>query len=82
MKISFVVPAYNEEGYIAHCLRSILKETAGSKCNIEIIVVNNAGTDRTSEIAGSFPGVRVVDEYRKGIVRARQAGFLASIRDL
>lgn len=77
MLLSFVVPAFNEERYLPECLRSILRETAG-RDDTEIIVVNNASTDRTSEVARAFPGVRVVDEPRKGLPHARQAGFLAS----
>jgi glycosyltransferase involved in cell wall biosynthesis len=77
MLLSFVVPAYNEERYLPDCLRSILNETAG-RSDVEIIVVNNASTDHTREVALSFPGVQVVDEPRKGLPHARQAGFLAS----
>lgn len=77
MLLSFVVPAYNEERYLPDCLRSILNEVAGRQ-DVEIIVVDNASTDRTGEVAASFPGVRVVREPRKGLPHARQAGFLAS----
>ena len=77
MTLSFVVPAYNEERYLPDCLQSILNETRG-RDDVEIIVVNNASTDRTREVAHGFPGVRVVDEMRKGLPHARQAGFLAS----
>lgn len=77
MLLSFVVPAYNEERYLPDCLQSILRETAG-RDGIEIIVVNNASTDRTRAVAESFPGVRVIEEPRKGLPQARQAGFLAS----
>lgn len=77
MTLSFVVPAFNEEKYLPDCLDSILRETAG-RDDVEIVVVNNASTDRTREVALSFPGVRVVDEPRKGLTHARQAGFLAS----
>lgn len=83
MRISFVVPAYNEETYLPDCLDSILAQTrdlpAGS---VEIIVVNNASTDRTREVALSYPGVQVVDEPRKGLTHARQAGFAASTGEL
>ena len=76
--LSFVVPAFNEEAYLGDCLQSILQQTRAMQDSIEIIVVNNASTDGTREIALSFPGVRVVDEPRKGLTFARQAGFLAS----
>jgi len=82
MKLSFVIPAYNEEAYLANCLASILKEIKGGGHDVEIIVVNNASTDRTKEIALSYSPVMVVDELRKGIVRARQAGYEAATGDL
>jgi glycosyltransferase involved in cell wall biosynthesis len=81
MRVSFVVPAYNEEAYLERCLRSILAQTEHAPQNFDIIVVNNASTDRTRSIAASFPRVRVVDEPRKGLTYARQAGFDASTGD-
>lgn len=82
MKLSFVIPAYNEEDLIGKCLDSILKQVADRPDDIEIIVVNNASTDRTREVTQSFPGVIIVDESKKGLVNARCAGFLASSGDL
>jgi len=83
MRLSFVVPAYNEEAYLPACLESILAQTSGfSAGTVEIIVVNNASTDRTREVALSYPGVTVVDEPRKGLTFARQAGFAASSGEL
>ena len=82
MLLSFVVPAYNEEAYLGACLESILDQTRGLEHLTEIIVVNNASTDRTREIALSYPRVRLVDELRKGLPYARQAGFLASTGSL
>jgi len=82
MKISFVIPAYNEEKYLGDCLRSVLQATEGKPYPIEIVVVNNASTDRTAEVASQFPGVRIVDESRKGLTRARQKGFDSTTGDL
>jgi glycosyltransferase involved in cell wall biosynthesis len=87
MRLSFVVPAYNEEAYLPACLESILSQIDPSTTNLaagtcEIIVVNNASTDRTREVALRYPGVTVVDEPRKGLTFARQAGFAASTGDL
>ena len=78
MRLSIVVPAYNEEAYLPDCLASILKETQSLTEPVEIIVINNASTDRTREVALGFPGVRVVDEQRKGLTFARQAGLAAA----
>ncbi len=44
----------------------------------EVIVVNNASTDGTRAVAERFPGVTVVDEPEKGLVKARAAGFEAA----
>lgn len=78
MTLSFVIPAFNEERYLPVCLASILRETESLRDEVEIIVVNNASTDRTREVALGHPGIQVVDEPRKGLPYARQAGFLAS----
>ncbi len=76
MFVSFVIPAYNEEAVLGDCLTSIQKQVAG-RSDVEIVVVNNASTDTTKQVAESF-GVRVVDETRKGLVWARKAGFDAT----
>ncbi len=82
MRLSFVVPAYNEEAYLPACLESILAQTGELGNAVEIIVVNNASTDRTREVALDYAGVRVVDEPQKGLTFARQAGFAASSGEL
>jgi len=82
MRLSFVVPAYNEEAYLPACLEAILAQTRELGDEVEIIVVNNASTDRTREVALGYAGVRVVDEPRKGLTFARQAGFAASRGEL
>ena len=78
MLLSFVVPAYNEDAYLGDCIEAILREPAGLEALTEIIVVNNASTDGTRAVAERYPRVYVVDEPRKGLTYARQAGFLAS----
>jgi len=82
MKVSFVIPAYNEEAYIEDCLNSILREIKDGNHQAEIIVVNNASTDKTPEIVKNFPEVMLVHEARKGLSQARQSGFLASSGDI
>jgi cellulose synthase/poly-beta-1,6-N-acetylglucosamine synthase-like glycosyltransferase len=79
LKASIVVPAYNEEEVLPETLRHLL---AQDYPHFEIIVVNNASKDRTHEVAASFPGVRVVDESRKGLLWAREAGRQAATGDI
>lgn len=78
MKISIVIPAYNEEKYINKCLQSLEKQMVGNL--FEIIVCLNACTDRTPEIVDQFTktsklNVKLVWERKKGVVFARQTGF-------
>lgn len=71
MTITVIVCAHNEKRFIAPCLHSLL---AQSRLPDEVLVINNASTDRTGEIASAIPGVRVIDEPRKGLVVARERG--------
>jgi glycosyltransferase involved in cell wall biosynthesis len=82
MKLSFVIPAYNEEHYIGDCLDSILKQVPGAPCEVEIVVVNNASTDGTAAVVGKYLDVKLVNEPHKGIVWARRTGFAAATGDL
>ena len=82
MKISFVIPAHNEENYVGDCLRALFQAMSDKPYPMEVVVVNNASTDRTAEVARQFPGVRVVDEPRKGITRARQKGLESTTGEL
>lgn len=80
MKISFVVPARNEEAQIGATIEHILKQP--SELVKEIIVADNGSTDNTAEVAASYPKVKVVHEPTPGTNRARQAGFTASSGDV
>ena len=77
--MSVVIPAHNEERYIGACLAHIRASSAPHPC--EVIVVDNASTDRTAAIAREA-GVRVVPEPQKGTNHARQRGLLAATGDL
>ncbi len=56
--VSVIVPARNEEASLAACLESLV---AQSGVSLEIIVVDDGSTDRTREIAQSFPAVQVLE---------------------
>jgi len=51
MKISILIPAYNEEKSVGKCLESCLNQT---RVPDEIVVVNDGSTDKTAEILASF----------------------------
>ena len=73
--LSVVVPVYNVERYLAACLSSVLEQ---SHRDLEVIVVDDGSTDRSSEIADRFaaadPRVRVVHQRNAGLGAARNAG--------
>src|SRR5690349_11342604 len=77
--MSVIVCAYNEERTLAACLHSVLAQTRPPD---EIIVVNNASTDRTRAVAAAIPGVVIVDEPRKGLVIARESGRRRAAGDI
>lgn len=79
MKISLIIPAYNEEKYIGACLTSVEKY---GKEFFEVIVINNASTDKTADIARNFSFVRVIDEPKKGRPYARARGLSESRGEL
>jgi glycosyltransferase involved in cell wall biosynthesis len=75
---SVIVCAFNEEHLLPGCLHSLLQQSFPPH---EIIVINNASTDGTAA-AASIPGIRVVDEPRKGLVVARETGRRVSTGDV
>jgi glycosyltransferase involved in cell wall biosynthesis len=56
MMISIVIPAHNEAGVIARCLRGLLDGAKPTDPAMEIAVVANGCTDDTAAIARSFEG--------------------------
>jgi cellulose synthase/poly-beta-1,6-N-acetylglucosamine synthase-like glycosyltransferase len=78
MKISVVIPAHNEEKNLAATIEALLRQDfvdVGHRQgpNYEIIVVDNASTDKTFEVASRYP-IKVVKEVRKGLLFARERG--------
>ena len=80
MKLSLIVPCYNEEKRIYACLDAVIK--SGYQFH-EIIVVDNGSTDATADIVrASFSQARVVSEPTVGLSHARQRGYLESTGDV
>lgn len=79
--ISFVVPAYNEERYLATTLESIHAAAGEAGEPYEIVVANDSSTDGTAAI-GAAGGARVIDVDKRQIAGARNAGARASTGDM
>ena len=76
--IAFVVPAHNEEALLGACLDSIaraMREVA-PRDDFEIVVANDASTDRTGDIARAR-GAVVIDVTLRHIAAVRNAGARA-----
>jgi len=79
LTIATIVCAYNESRLLPACLYSLRAQTRPPD---DILVINNASTDQTGAVARAVPGVRVVDEPRKGLVVARETGRRATDADV
>ncbi len=79
--VSFIVPAWNEEALLAHTLDALLAAARPLTVPWEIIVADDASTDRTPEIARG-KAARVVSLNRRQIAAARNAGAQAARGDL
>lgn len=71
MKVSVIIPAYNEEAALPLVLRELPRQRVQ-----EVIVVDNGSTDRTFAVAQAAQA-KVVHEPRRGYGQACQAGLRA-----
>ena len=73
LRWSIILPAHNEEALIGKAVRSAREAAEALGDPFEIIVVNDASTDRTAEI-GRELGATVVDVNRRQIAAVRNEG--------
>lgn len=87
MRISIVIPTYNQGEYLEDCLESAYNQTVQAH---EIIVVNDGSLDDTKEIAERFmfkefplisSPVRVINQVNKGLASARNTGIMNATGD-
>lgn len=77
-EISVIIPAYNAEKYMLECLESIYNQTFK---DYEILVINDASTDKTEKIVNDFVCIhtdfdlRLITIPSGGAARARNAGI-------
>ena len=80
VRISIIIPVYNNETYLRACLDSVLSQGMEE---LEVICINDASTDRCAEIleeyAQKHSHVRVISyEQNKSASQARKDGVLLS----
>lgn len=76
IKVSVIVPTYNEEKHIRACLDSIIENDLKE---IEIIVINDGSTDSTKEILEEYKNkydiIKVIEKENEGQGSARNIGI-------
>lgn len=85
-KVSVLVPAFNEEKYILKSLAALQQQDYP---NYEVLIVNNASTDRTADVVRAFIyhqqltfKFRLLHESRQGTQFARECGRNAAAGDI
>jgi glycosyltransferase involved in cell wall biosynthesis len=81
MKVSVIIPAYNEEQCLPETLYRITKALSVAACPSEIIVVDNDSQDGTKQVAEAF-GAKVILEKEHNISRVRNTGAENSTGEL
>lgn len=75
-RVSIIIPVYNSEAYLAHCLDSIL---AQSYHNFEILLVDDGSSDSSSGICDEYARkdrrIRVFHTKNCGVSHARNIGL-------
>ncbi len=74
--ISIIIPCYNSEATIGKCLESVIHQDYG---NIEIVVIDDGSTDKTSGIVNTFreknSRIVIVHQQNSGVSKARNVGI-------
>ena len=75
---SIIIPMYNCEKYIGHCLDSLIGMNIPLS-QYEVIVVNDGSTDNSASVVqkyvAEYPNIRYIEQKNQGISAARNAGF-------
>jgi glycosyltransferase involved in cell wall biosynthesis len=73
--VSVIIPVYNGEIFLADAIRSVVNQDYE---HVDLIVVDDGSTDRTAEIARSFPAARYVYQHNQGHGPAKNTGIRAA----
>ena len=80
MKLSVIVPVFNTEKFVSHCLDSLINQTHK---DLEIVIVNDGSTDSSGAIINEYANkdnrIIIVNQKNQGLSAARNKGlFVAS----
>ena len=78
MFLSFIIPVYNTEAYVAECLDSLLSQNV-PKDEYEIICINDGSKDSSLDILNKYAfthsNIHVIDQQNSGVSVARNVGL-------
>ena len=72
IKVSVIIPVYNQEGFIEACLKSVCEQTLKE---IEIIVINGGSSDNSLSIVNK----RATTDSRITVINAENKGYGAAV---
>lgn len=76
--LQIIVPAYNVDSYIDHCIQSVLSQK--TKYSYELIIINDGSTDNTGKIIAKYEDykyVTIITQENRGFSGARNSALRA-----
>lgn len=73
MRISVVIPCWNQAQYLPDAIESVLRQTVKPH---EIIVISDGSPDGTRYVAKQYPEVRYIETTNRGLAMARNVGIM------
>jgi len=74
-KVSIIIPVYNSEKYLRHCLDSITNQ---SFKDFEVIAINDGSTDSSLNILNEYKNIlniKILSQKNMGVAKAREIGI-------
>jgi glycosyltransferase involved in cell wall biosynthesis len=76
---SIIIPAYNCKDFISQCVNSITLQQSILQDKIEILIINDASTDKTkseiTKLKEKFSNIRILFNKKKGVSASRNKGI-------
>lgn len=78
IKISIIIPIFNQEKYIAECMESIFRQEYD---NLQIILIDDGSTDNSLALIQEYDDerIKVIHQENSGVSVARNNGILNAI---
>ena len=82
MKLSIIIPAYNEESTIEELISKVRAAPLPEGLLREIVIVNDGSKDRTADILSRLEGLIIVHQSHQGKTAALLTGFKNATGDI